>query len=206
MAGVEVWLYTLIVYVLVSAVIYVLARYSPYELPTVWVSALPAGAGVTRVHDVLWRRLRALSTSATAAVQSPSSANGRGNGSGAAFLDVPHASAVYEEKLSPTAALVLIEERFQSSALAADVQQRGGAGGGGDVEVPLTVLPRISFSHLSSTSVGEAAPAPSPSMLAYIKRKFPLFDSFWFTMGACEYTRVSTRYEYSIRYDTSIRL
>lgn len=201
------WLYTLIVYVLVSAVIYVLARYSPYELPTVWVSALPAGTGVTRVHDVLWRRLRALPTSATAAVQAPSSANGSGNGTGAA-LRPPHASAVYEEKLSPTAALFLIEERFQSSAYAADVQQRGGGvgggigGDGGDVEVPLTVLPRVSFSQLSSTSVGEAAPAPSPSMLAYIKRKFPLFDSFWFTMGEllvlliCVSTRI--RYEHTI--------
>ena len=184
-AGVEVWLYTLIVYVLVSAVIYVLARYSPYELPTVWVSALPAGAGVTRVHDMLWRRLRALPTSATAAVQSPSSANASGNGTGAAFPDVPPASVGYEEKLSPTAALFLIEERFQNSAIAADVQQPG-VGVGGSVEVPLSVLPRVSFSHLSSTSVGEAAPAPSPSMLAYIKRKFPLFDSFWFTMGALE--------------------
>ena len=190
------WLYTLIVYVLVSAVIYVLARYSPYELPTVWVSALPAGAGVTRVHDVLWRRLRALPTGAAAVQsQSPSSANASGNGTGAAFPDVPPASAGYEEKLSPTAALFLIEERFQSSAIAADVQQPG-VGVGGSIEVLLSVLPRVSFSHLSSTSVGEAAPAPSPSMLAYIKRKFPLFDSFWFTMGAreamcaplCEYT------------------
>ena len=141
MAGVEVWLYTLIVYVLVSAVIYVLARYSPYELPTVWVSALPAGAGVTRVHDVLWRRLRALPAGAGAPAfeqsHSPSSGNASRNRAGAAFPDVPPASAGYEEKLSPTAALFLIEERFQASALAAHTQQReggvGGVGGGGGI-------------------------------------------------------------------------
>lgn len=185
LAGVEVWLYTLIVYVLVSAVIYVLARYSPYELPTVWVSALPAGAGVPRVHDVLWRRLRALPISAP---PRPPGSLATADSDGAPAPE----SAVYEEKLSPTAALYLIqEERPPHDVLAPPVgdvlapavadgllQQREE-----NAEIPLAVLPRVSFSHLSEATVGEATPAPSPSMLAYIKRKFPLFDSFWFTMG-----------------------